>query len=227
MASGTPGSWTSFHRREDVLRAVVTAADTRRDGRLPMHVDGVAETFADELDLLGALSLRWHTRLAGRIERELGDHPGDPEDAVVAAWRATARELPGIRAILDEHRAAPHDDATAAALRTSTVKERALLAVMAGRAGGAGRRRPPDRRAAREPRPRGPGPGAPVHAADGARGPRAWPAGAAPGGAGGLSRPPEPAAPMPAARSGGPSRRPEPLPVGGCRALPRRWTMAA
>lgn len=134
MASGTPGSWTSFHRREDVLRAVVTAADTRRDGVLPMHLDGVAETFADELDLLGALSLRWHTRLAGRIERELGDHPGDPEDAVVAAWRATARELPGIRAILDEHRAAPHDDATAAALRTSTGRERALLAVMAGRA---------------------------------------------------------------------------------------------
>ena len=34
-----------------------------------MDVEGVGEAFADELDLLGALQLRWHTRLAGHIER--------------------------------------------------------------------------------------------------------------------------------------------------------------
>jgi hypothetical protein len=131
----TTGTWTSFHRRGDVLRAVVTAADARRDGTLPMDVDGVAETFGDELSLLGALSLRWHTRLAGRIEHELMTHPADPEDAVIAAWRATAQELPGIRAVLDQHRDAPLDEAMAAAVRTSTGKEHVLLAVMAGRAG--------------------------------------------------------------------------------------------
>jgi hypothetical protein len=138
MTSGTSGtsrSWTSFHRRGDVLRAVVAAADARRDGALPMDVEGVPETFGDDLSLLGALSLRWHTRLAGRIEHELSEHPGDPEDAVLAAWRAAARELPGVRSILDRHREAPVDEAMAAAMRTSTTKEHVLLAVMAGRTG--------------------------------------------------------------------------------------------
>ena len=42
-------TWTSFHRRGEILRAVIAAADPRRDGLLPMDVDGVAETFGDEL----------------------------------------------------------------------------------------------------------------------------------------------------------------------------------
>ena len=32
MTSGHPMTWTSFHRREEILRAVVTTADARRDG---------------------------------------------------------------------------------------------------------------------------------------------------------------------------------------------------
>ncbi len=128
-------SWSSFHHRGDVLRAVVAAADARRDGTLPMDVEGVPETFGDELTLLGALSLRWHTRLAGHIERELMARPADPLEAVLAAWRAAAAELPGVRSILDRHLAAPLDDAMAAALATAARKEHVLLAVMAGRAG--------------------------------------------------------------------------------------------
>jgi hypothetical protein len=128
-------SWTSFHRRGDVLRAVLAAADARRDGALPMDVAGVRETFGDELALLGALSLRWHTRLAGHIEHEVMAHPSDAEEAVLGAWRATAAELPGVRAVLDHHRAAPLDDAMADAMATATRKERVLLAVMAGQAG--------------------------------------------------------------------------------------------
>src|SRR5687768_17251284 len=61
----TSTTWTSHHRRGEVLRRVMEAADERRDGVLPTDVDGVAETFGDSLDLLGALQLRWHTRLAG------------------------------------------------------------------------------------------------------------------------------------------------------------------
>ena len=76
-------TWTSFHRRGDILRDVIAAADLRRDGVLPMDVDGVAETFGDDLDLLAALQLRWHTRLAGRIEREQMNQPMDLEHAVV------------------------------------------------------------------------------------------------------------------------------------------------
>lgn len=132
-------TWKSFHRRGEILRTVITTADTRRDGLLPMDVEGVAETFGDELSLVGALSLRWHTRLAGRIERELMTQPMDLEATVVAAWRRTAGELPGIRAILDHYRELPGDAAMADALARATAKEHVLLAVMAGRSSAADR----------------------------------------------------------------------------------------
>ena len=127
-------TWTSFRRRGDVLRDVIAAADQRRDGRLPLDVDGVAAVFTDELELLGALQLKWHTRLAGRIEREQLHQPMDLPDAVVRAWRRTAEELPGVRAVLDQAREHPAGEATAEIMRKSAAKEHVLLAVMAGRA---------------------------------------------------------------------------------------------
>ena len=136
-------TWTSFHHRGEILRTVINTADERHDGALPMDLDGVRETFADELDLLGALQLKWHTRLAGRIERELMNQPMDLEAAVVTAWHRTADELPGVRAILDRHRQRPTDDAMAEMIAKSLAKEHQLLAVMAG-LGNA--RRPADRR---------------------------------------------------------------------------------
>lgn len=126
-------TWKSFHSRGEILRDVITVANQRRDGRLPMDVEGVAETFGDELTLLGALQLRWHTRLAGRIERELMHQPMELEDAVVTAWQAIADELPGVLAIVDHYRAEPADAAMAEAMRKSSEKERILLAMMAGR----------------------------------------------------------------------------------------------
>jgi len=125
-------TWQSFHRRGEILRTVIATADERLDGVLPMDVDGVRETFGDETSLLAALSLRWHTRLAGRIERELSGQPMDLEHGVVAAWHATARELPGVRAVLDHYGEAPQGEAMATMLATSTAKERVLLASMAG-----------------------------------------------------------------------------------------------
>jgi hypothetical protein len=127
-------TWNAFRSRGEILRDVTAAADDRRDGTLPWDVAGVPAAFADELDLLGALQLRWHTRLAGRIERELMGQPLDLELAVVTAWRAAAHELPGIRAILDRHREEPLDGEMAGAMATATAKEHELLAVMAGRA---------------------------------------------------------------------------------------------
>lgn len=126
-------TWKSFHHRGEVLRTVIRVADTRRDGTLPLDVEGVAETFGDELSLLGALQLRWHTRLSGRIERELLPQPMDLEAAVVAAWQATAAEMPGIRAIIDHYRADPTGPEMADALARSTAKEHTMLALMAGR----------------------------------------------------------------------------------------------
>jgi hypothetical protein len=126
-------TWKSFHRRGEILRDVITSANRRRDGLLPFDVPGVHETFADELGLLGALQLRWHTRLAGRIERELMLQPLDLEQAVVSAWQATADELPGVLAIVDRQRTTPATPEIAAAMEKSAAKEHVLLAMMAGR----------------------------------------------------------------------------------------------
>ena len=100
-----------------------------------MDVSGVRETFGDELTLLAALQLRWHTRLAGHIERAQMHQPMDLEAAVRAAWVAAAEELPGVRLILDHYRAEPLDDAMAEAMAKATAKEHQMLAVMSGRAG--------------------------------------------------------------------------------------------
>lgn len=127
-------TWKSFHNRGEILRTVIATADERQDGILPMDVEGVAETFADELELLGALQLRWHTRLAGRIERELMNQPMDLEQAVVTAWRGTRDEMPGVRKIIDHYRSEPTDAEMAEAMARATAKEQIMLAAMAGRA---------------------------------------------------------------------------------------------
>ncbi len=125
-------TWTAFHNRGEILRSVIATAGVRRDGILPMDVSGVAETFGDELTLLAALQLKWHTRLAGHIERELLAQPLDLQGAVEVAWSNTAEELPGVRKILDHYRSQPTNVAMASAMAKATAKEHILLAVMAG-----------------------------------------------------------------------------------------------
>jgi hypothetical protein len=128
-------TWTAYHNRGDVLRAAIATAEVRRDGELPMDVDGVTETFRDELDLLAALALKWQTRLSGQIETAMQFQPTDLEHAVLTAWCDTARELGGVRMILDNYRQHPVDYAMAGAMLKATNKEHRLLAIMAGRAG--------------------------------------------------------------------------------------------
>lgn len=125
-------TWQSHYRRGDVLRHVAEAADRRRDGFLPMDVPGVRETFGDELTLLAALQLRWHTRLAGHLERVQATQPMDLPASVVAAWHAAVDDLPGTRMILERYAAEPTDAAMGSAMATAVAKERTLLAVMAG-----------------------------------------------------------------------------------------------
>lgn len=127
-------TWTAFHNRGETLRTVIAVAAQRRDGILPMDVPGVSERFRDELDLLGALQLKWHTRLAGHIESELSVQPMDLRSAVATGWALTVEELPGVRLIIDHYRAEPVDDEMAQAVARATAKEHYFLAVMAGRA---------------------------------------------------------------------------------------------
>ena len=128
-------TWDAFHRRGEVLRTVVEVANSRRDGVLPTELPGVAETFEDESELVAALQLRWHTRLAGRIERALCEEPAQLETAVLTAWRRTASDLPGVRAILDASTEHPVDDRMAEALTRANRKDWVLMAAMAGQAG--------------------------------------------------------------------------------------------
>ncbi|MCL2541134.1 MAG: hypothetical protein FWE71_01595 [Nocardioidaceae bacterium] len=128
-------TWKAFHNRGETLRSVIATAAVRKDGILPMDLDGVSETFRDELDLLSALQLKWHTRLSGNIERQMLSQPMDLEQRVVLGWRQTADELVGVRLILDNYCANPIDEAMAHAVRIATAKEHQYLAVMAGRSG--------------------------------------------------------------------------------------------
>jgi hypothetical protein len=127
-------TWDAFHRRGEVLRNVLDHAENHRDGVLPMELPGVAETFGDEVTLLGALQLRWHTRLAGAIERELMGQPMELETAVAKAWRKTATELAGLRAILDAYTEAPLSEEMAQILDKAHRKDWTLMAAMAGKA---------------------------------------------------------------------------------------------
>ena len=125
-------SWTAFHSRGETLHAVVDAANTQRDGILPMQVPGVTENFTDELDLVGALLLKWHARLSGNIERALMREPMDLESAVASAWRTTAEQLPGVRLIVDRCTLWPETPEMAAAMQRAQEREWIRLATAAG-----------------------------------------------------------------------------------------------
>ncbi|WP_460851658.1 hypothetical protein [Nocardioides montaniterrae] len=99
-----------------------------------MDVEGVAEMFRGELDLLSALQLKWHTRLGGHVERQLMTQPMDLQTRVMLGWKAAADELPGVRLIIDHYTANPVDEEMAKALTKAVAKEHHYLAVMAGRA---------------------------------------------------------------------------------------------
>jgi hypothetical protein len=158
------------YRRGDVLGELIATANRRQDGALPLDVPGVEAVFDDIDDLVGALLLRWHTRLAGELERALASQPLDLEEAVIRGWRSTRDRLVGVRVIMDaltEQRISPQ---MSAKLRVTAHKDWALMAIMAGqvsyhdeRAISVGRRIEAKARTAEEPeeRPDGPTPPAP------------------------------------------------------------------
>ena len=127
-------SWNDFHHREEILRVVVDIANENRDGVLPMNVAGVTENFTDELDLVGALLLKWNARLLGNIERALMHEPMDLEDAVAEAWRTTAEQLPGVRMVIDRCTDAPTSPEMERAMNRAHDRESAYLATAAGQA---------------------------------------------------------------------------------------------
>jgi len=98
----------------------------------------VAENFTDELDLVGALLLKWHARLSGNIERALASEPLDLESAVASAWSTTAGEMPGVRMVIDRCAAAPATPEMEGAMNRVHDRETAYLAIASGRSNGYG-----------------------------------------------------------------------------------------
>lgn len=125
-------SWSSFHHRGEILRAVVDAANERLDGVVPADVPGVADHFVDDLDLVGALMLKWHARLSGNIERALAREPLDLVTAVSTAWHTTAKEMAGVRMVIDRCAQQPATVAMEQAMMRARSMEWARLAVAAG-----------------------------------------------------------------------------------------------
>jgi hypothetical protein len=121
-------TWDAHRTRDSVLREVMTLADARRDGHLPWDATGADQVFDSRADLLGALQMRWHTRLSGAIERELAEQPWDLGQAVVHAWRGVSADMPGVRAVLDAHTEEP-------AMQRARRKEWTLLATASGLTG--------------------------------------------------------------------------------------------
>lgn len=132
-------SWNTFHSRGETLRAVVDIANERRDGVTPMDAPGVAENFTDELDLVGALLLKWHARLSGNIERVMVLEPMDLESAVASAWRTTAEQMPGVRLVIDRCVEQPATPETERAMNRACEREWARLATAAGLSSGESR----------------------------------------------------------------------------------------
>jgi hypothetical protein len=103
-----------------------------------MHGPGAHENFADELDMISALLLKWHARLSGNIERAMTREPMALDRAVADAWRETAEQMPGVRLVIDRCIEFPAGPEMQAALDRACRREWVRLAMAAGVASAAG-----------------------------------------------------------------------------------------
>jgi len=121
-------TWDAYNRRKETLRDLLAIADRRRDLTLTELLDTVDEgrnAFANETELLFDLQMAWFQRLSGQLDRLVTESAESPELMAVTAWVNTAAEMPGARALLDDH---IHETVLAKAF----AKEQAFLAASAG-----------------------------------------------------------------------------------------------
>lgn len=121
-------TWDAYHRRKDLLREIFAMADRDRDLTLTVLLDSCdpqRRVLEDETAALFEIQMAWFQRLSGHMDRLATSGGQTPELVAVAAWAATAAELPGARALLDAHADVP-------ALAKAFAKERSFIAASAG-----------------------------------------------------------------------------------------------
>ncbi|MET1036717.1 MAG: hypothetical protein ABW075_00500 [Aeromicrobium sp.] len=121
-------TWDAYNRRKKTLREMLAIADQRPEitlAELLATVDGAADAFASQTEVLFELQMTWFQRLGGHVDRLLSEGSESPELVAVTAWVTTAADLPGARALLDAHRDEP-------ALGKAFAKELGYLAMAAG-----------------------------------------------------------------------------------------------
>ena len=122
-------TWDAYHRRKELLREIFAMADRHPDRTsLSSVLDAVDPhrlVLEDETAALFEIQMVWFQRLSGHIDRLTSEGGEAPALVAVAAWAASAAELPGARALLDAH-----SDSTE--LAAAFAKERAFIAASAG-----------------------------------------------------------------------------------------------
>ena len=112
-------TWTSFHSRGEVLRTVEDAVNARRDGILPMDIDGVAENARrkPECGVVQQASERGADRFRRRRAREREARPALRDADGIVGLIAAMRDDEHRQALQEcrHHRAMPamgHDKAS-------------------------------------------------------------------------------------------------------------------
>lgn len=121
-------TWDAYHRRKELLREIFAMADRHPDRALSSVLDAVDPhrlVLEDETAALFEIQMAWFQRLSGHIDRLTSEGGETPALVAVAAWAASASELPGARSLLDAH-----SDSTE--LATALAKESAFIAASAG-----------------------------------------------------------------------------------------------
>lgn len=121
-------SWGDYYQRRDAIDLVLTRA---RATGLPLDEIDVPPVFASRDELALALQYKWSQLLTGHVTVALTDAEHTPDidqvEAVATAWRTTAGQHPGLRALLDSHVAGP--DST---FHETQRNEQRMLALAAG-----------------------------------------------------------------------------------------------
>lgn len=140
MTTAPSPTWQRVHLRSAGLRDLLDAVDARLASGAPadaVRVETVPAGYADLDDLLVQVYGTWIRRLQARLEQtcelDIAPEEASAAEATAAAWAATARDLPGVRALLDTYADRP----ALQRLRASEESWMALAAAVAGPGAGA------------------------------------------------------------------------------------------